>query len=92
MFSQTGSEIAALAKHLGKWPDVIITNNADQDKCFQKIAAEILGIKLTKAEIENNTVSFETRVKIGLLYILFVCQKLMVNLNAVTVYQKKSPK
>jgi folate-dependent phosphoribosylglycinamide formyltransferase PurN len=32
MFSQTGSEIAALAKHLGKWPDVIITNNGDQDK------------------------------------------------------------
>ena len=27
MFSQTGSEIAALAKHLGKWPDVIVTNN-----------------------------------------------------------------
>ena len=31
MFSQTGSEIAALAKHLGRWPDVIITNNADKD-------------------------------------------------------------
>lgn len=26
--------------------------------CFQKIAADILGIKLTKAEIQNNTVSF----------------------------------
>ena len=30
MFSQTGSEIAALSKHLGKWPDVIITNNSDR--------------------------------------------------------------
>ena len=30
MFSQTGSEIAALAEYLGKWPDVIITNNEDQ--------------------------------------------------------------
>ena len=32
MFSQSGSEIAALAKHLGKWPDVIITNNTDRNK------------------------------------------------------------
>ncbi len=32
MFSQTGSEIAALAKHLGKWPDIIITNNTDRNK------------------------------------------------------------
>lgn len=37
MFSQTGSEIAALAKHLGKWPDVIITNNADQDKWCKEL-------------------------------------------------------
>ena len=31
MFSQTGSEIAALTKHLGKWPDVIVTNNNDKN-------------------------------------------------------------
>ena len=31
MFSQTGSEIAALAKHLDKWPDVIVTNNRDRN-------------------------------------------------------------
>lgn len=37
MFSQTGSEIAALAKHLGKWPDVIITNNADQSKWCREL-------------------------------------------------------
>lgn len=37
MFSQTGSEIATLAKHLGKWPDVIITNNADQDKWCKEL-------------------------------------------------------
>jgi folate-dependent phosphoribosylglycinamide formyltransferase PurN len=37
MFSQTGSEIAALAKHLGKWPDVIITNNGDQDKWCKEL-------------------------------------------------------
>ena len=37
MFSQTGSEIAALAKHLGKWPDVIITNNTDRNKWCKEL-------------------------------------------------------
>ena len=30
MFSQTGSEIASLAEHIGKFPNVIITNNSDK--------------------------------------------------------------
>tara|TARA_R110001606_G_scaffold270994_2_gene419549 strand:+ start:691 stop:1251 length:561 start_codon:yes stop_codon:yes gene_type:complete len=30
MFSQTGSEIARLAKHVGKFPETIITNNGDK--------------------------------------------------------------
>lgn len=37
MFSQTGSEIAALVKHLGKWPDVIITNNTDKNKWCKEL-------------------------------------------------------
>jgi folate-dependent phosphoribosylglycinamide formyltransferase PurN len=37
MFSQTGSEVAALAKHLGKWPDVIITNNTDRNKWCKQL-------------------------------------------------------
>ncbi len=37
MFSQTGSEIAALAKHLGKWPDVIITNNSNTEKWCKEL-------------------------------------------------------
>ena len=37
MFSQTGSEVAALAKHLGQWPDVIITNNTDRSKWCKKL-------------------------------------------------------
>jgi len=37
MFSQTGSEVAALAKHLGKWPDVIVTNNTDRNKWCKQL-------------------------------------------------------
>ncbi len=37
MFSQTGSEVAALAKHLGKWPDVIITNNTDRNNWCKEL-------------------------------------------------------
>ena len=37
MFSQTGSEIAALAKHLGRWPDIIITNNTDRNKWCKEL-------------------------------------------------------
>lgn len=32
LFSQTGSEIANIAKNLNKWPDLIITNNRPADK------------------------------------------------------------
>jgi folate-dependent phosphoribosylglycinamide formyltransferase PurN len=31
LFSQTGSEIVKLQEHLGRWPDVIFTNNSDVD-------------------------------------------------------------
>lgn len=31
LFSQSGSEIVRLKNHIGKWPDVIITNNSDVD-------------------------------------------------------------
>ncbi len=37
MFSQTGSEIAALAKHLRRWPDVIVTNNSNKDKWCKEL-------------------------------------------------------
>jgi len=37
MFSQSGSEVAALAKHLGKWPDVIVTNNTDRNKWCKQL-------------------------------------------------------
>ena len=37
LFSQTGSEIARLKQRVGRWPDVIITNNADVDSWCKEL-------------------------------------------------------
>ena len=39
-FSQTGSEIAEVSKQIGRWPDVIITNQ--RPTRFRKINEEVL--------------------------------------------------
>ena len=39
-FSQTGNEIAEVSNHLGRWPDVIITNQ--RPARFRKINQEVL--------------------------------------------------
>ena len=39
-FSQTGNEIAEVSNHLGRWPDVIITNQ--RPTRFRKINEEVL--------------------------------------------------
>ena len=45
MFSQSGSEIANLAKALGYWPDLIITNNSDKSKWDPRIVDRIKFVK-----------------------------------------------
>ena len=57
MFSQTGSEIAALAKHLGKWPDVIVTNNADQNTWCREL-------QLLELRQKGKTYGEKNRIKI----------------------------
>lgn len=37
MFSQTGSEIVELSKRLGRWPDLILTNNKDKKKWHKEL-------------------------------------------------------
>ena len=39
LFSQSGSEIANLAKALGYWPNLIITNNSDKSKWDPRIVS-----------------------------------------------------
>ncbi len=50
LFSQTGSEIAALAKEYGRWPDIIITNNKNQEQWENNISPAIV-IVMTHNEI-----------------------------------------
>ncbi len=57
MFSQTGSEIAALAKHLGKWPDVIITNNSNPENWCREL-------QLLELRQKGKSYGPKTRIKV----------------------------
>ena len=41
LFSQTGSEIVDLALHFNRWPDIIITNNKEEDNIHPLIRSRI---------------------------------------------------
>lgn len=52
LFSQTGSEIAALANELGRWPDIIITNNFVHEGWEKNIPPELVHIMQPSAIYE----------------------------------------
>jgi folate-dependent phosphoribosylglycinamide formyltransferase PurN len=52
LFSQTGSEIKAIADELGRWPDIIVTNNSNYETWEHNITPEWVQI-MTKDQINE---------------------------------------
>lgn len=48
MFSQTGSEICNLSERLGRWPDMILTNNHDKESWHPGIQKAIAPVYVSK--------------------------------------------
>ena len=63
LFSQSGSEIVSVARHLGRWPDYIFTDNKDKKTWHRDLqkhsAVSIIKHKDMKKEIESNISMFQ---------------------------------
>jgi folate-dependent phosphoribosylglycinamide formyltransferase PurN len=63
LFSQSGSEIVSIARHLGRWPDYIFTDNKDKKTWHRDLqkhsAVSIIKHKDMKKEIESNISMFQ---------------------------------
>lgn len=51
LFSQTGSEIVNVSKQIGRWPDLILTNQTDETKVNPALVTAVIHKEVRLAEI-----------------------------------------